>query len=506
MAKGAYHYFGKSKELSYIWMEAEAKMKLDNVSKYFRKFGFLKDHNLWAFENCLISGKDVIYENEDGELICDGIKYFSDEVDIYSKDKPVLSKEHIQREYIDLIISNFWQMWDASHSDKTTRTFSTFQGFMVLGFIVASIYRPEIMKKYRLFPFLLCYGPPGCGKSEALILLMNCFGYTRGGEPWEGVPPVGMAEAVEQLTCIPYWMDEFSNDNKKSRQHLMKLKLLKSCYNGMSSGKGSLSGRRQSKEVNAPIIISGEDKIQEPAVLRRGIILRKGMPSSFGTQAFYFLKNQGVNLSKLVIYLITSKTKEKEKELFTNIEELCKQIKYYSGRKNIKIDEGSIINYSILAASFFVLDFEFNQEKFIQWLVDEVIEGVKTKEKEDIVYRFFKNIDLIFSDLTSVVQFDGIFVYLRFSYIYSEWLKENQKKGNVENYISEDGLREYLKKDQSGFWVEKSVRKRFNGHQANAIVLDRRKMPDNLASFIALWAESLGEDLLENEKTIYPEA
>ena len=491
--EGSYYYNGSNGDLSYIWISEEHRAKIQSRTCYFQRFGFIPKHKVWLFGNCIYK-EGKLYVAKEGEDIIhvDGIGYKTQHVNIYSGDQPKLYLEkNPSLEYIHQVIELQWQMWDCGKNGSIPH--NTFKAFLGMGWVACVIYLHELCLRDRKFPYLLSFGPPGTGKSEAIQLIMNCFGFTNGGENWGESTNAGITDALEQLSSIGYWIEEFSNVVGASSTQQRKVEMLKNIYNRASTGKGGLGGKRQAKEVNAAIVMTGQDRPENQALLSRCVVLRKEKPTDLGTDAFYQLRSQRQKLSLVVRWLLENKTPESIKNMYEDIDDLTEKIKTRANAKEVKVDERTAFNLAFFAAGFGVFGYHKYDEKFFEWLVMEAITDSQRKMAEDMVFKFFNDIEVIFSEnLYEVILREGDLLFLRYDYIYNEWIKNRRNTGMNES-LSSGGLHDYMKKDPHEYYVhlEKNQnRKYFAGKQYRAIAVSISKLPSHIQDVVDDWKDS----------------
>lgn len=497
---GSYYFSGGEDDLSEIWQLEEKEACIEFRTCYFQRYGFIKEHNLWLFKNCAYQGNKLYTisekEKDDEVITIEGIGYKSQGVLVHSGDNPSLDiSGRPSKAYTDEVIRIMWRMMDA----KSEKDPDTFKGFILMGFLASIVYLQEITRKFNLFPYLLVYGEPETGKSECVLKVMNMLGLQNGGENWGETTPAGISMAMEQFSSIPYWIEEFSNPIGASNRNQSKIELLKNIYNRTSSGKGGIE-KRQIREVNASLVLTGQDRPENPALLSRCVVIRKEAPNTYNNEAFYQLKieNEFRRLSLVFRYLLENKSKERAKDLVNIIKTWQSAIVKRAQERGFSIKERTTSNIAIFAGSFSLYDFDSKYERaFADWVVDQAIEDLLRKEKEDIVYKFFSDIEAIYSsnEMITVMKKDRSSgrLYLRYTVVYKEWIKLLRKTGMAE-YISEGGLLDYLKRAPEGYWIEPSEKEGLhrvylNGSQYRVIAINIDKLPPKIKQIVETWLE-----------------
>lgn len=487
-AVGPYYFYGSLCDLKEIWQLEEERAKIKSYTCRFNRYGYIKKHKIWLFANCAYkAGKMYLPEEGQDVIVIDNIGYQSKNVRIYGGDQPSLEIVDKPRpDYIPEVIRLFNEMWDSDKHNKITG----FKGFMAIGFVAATVYMHELTMKENKFPYILAFGPPGTGKSEAMQFVMNMFGFRSGGENWGEATSAGISMAMEQLSSIPYWLEEFSNSMGASVRQQNKIEILKNIYNRSSGGKGGLTGRTI-YEVNATLFLTGQDRPENQAFLSRCIVLRKEPPSEMGTRAYYHLKAEGKKLSLVLRWLLETKSEARVELFMSNLGQLMEALKSRIRAKGGDYNERTAINYAIIATGFSMFEYHERDNEFLDWLVDECLNDMNRKQAEDIVFRFFTDIETIFNDqMSMVLSRSHSELYLNFNLIYNEWVK-NMRATGMQEYIGREGLLDYLKKDPHEYWLPGSHRKyfKFQGVQKQVrcigILID--KLPTDIREIVTGW-------------------
>ena len=500
--KGQFHYFGNDQYLSEIFQREENSVKDVPITCYFQRYGWIPKHKLWLFHNCVIQNNKIYRADDDGVTRIGGVGYVSKNVNIYSNDKPVINiDEKITQEYINEILIHFWTMWDhreeeiVLNSKKKGEHYKTFKGFISCAYIAAMAYRSEWIKNNRMFPNLFGYGPVQTGKSYAIQLMMNAMGWHYEGNMWGSSSVVGITYSLEHLSNLPLWMEEYTNSRSKDPKQEKKVELVRGAYNMSSPVKGSINRQIVANEVNTNFVLTGQDFFNDKAAQTRTIGVRKEKPSIEGTNSYFHLKSQSAKLSGIFRWLLQNKTPEKIKELYENFEKSKQILKRLVKKKGYDAEDRILINYSIIIASFAQFNFHLYDQEFMGWIADEIIGARKLQVEADIVNKFFEDIPVIFYDsMSSVVKFEfntdyqGDVVYLWFHRIYHEWAKDSARLAQGE-YLSESILRDYLKRDPAGYWVEPKNSRRYfpDGSERRCVWLLVNKLPDNLKEIVESW-------------------
>ena len=484
LASGFY-FSGTQQDLLNMWMLEEERASIKHKDHYYRHIGYIEKQKHWLFADCIIGENgELIKADKEGKIKKEGIGYKIKDVNIYGGNLPYLcpaleQKEFNIKEYINL----FWQMFDNKRDEKEP---VSFRGYTALGFIASCVYLDVIVKEFGYFPFLFCFGPSESGKSAAVGLLMSIFGFHQAGEDWIESTASGMAAAMEQLSRVPFWLDEYSNTAKTDRNTAKKLQLLKDLFNRVGGGKDSPSGKRQIKKVNSALILSGQDRPEERAFLSRFVVISKDKPSETGTRAYIKLKANREKLPYLLHYLIKKRTKENENIFKAKLYEIKEIIKEQAGQE---ISDRTANLLAMVGAGFFLFNVEDNSQKFIDYLIEEAEKDKQRKEAEDVIFKFFNDIELLNSynnNKSSIIKFKGTELSLYFNKVHSEWEKLCRETSSKE-YLSKNAMLEYFERAEEGYLIKKESVCRLGGQSTRVIVLDITKLPQNIRKIVNVW-------------------
>jgi len=229
-------------------------------------------------------------------------------------------------------------------------------------------------------------------------------------------------------------------------------------------------------------------------------VLRKEKPTEAGSRAYFALKADNKRLSLILRWLLEHKTKDAAKQYFANMAQIMGILKEKIKAKYGDYDERIAINFAIIAAGFYQFDYHTYNHEFINWVVDECIVSMQRKQSEDMLYKFISDIEIVFTDnMASYVKktetMSGKYVYLCFDKIYNEWVR-NQRQTGMQEYISKEGLKDYLKKEN--YWVPSKERegdhRRYfftsagEKKQQRCICLNIELLPAKIKDVVDVWS------------------
>lgn len=189
----------------------------------------------------------------------------------------------------DLAMAEHLDTWVKS-KDNQTALISLFKSFLdcntteavakLLGWMVASHWKPLFQHTYGKFPMLHVFGPAGLGKTETTFTLMKMF---YNAEEVKATTPTSTPFAFLQLVAgsssIPIALDEWKPHRMVPAVMEQYKALLRDSYNGKTTQRG---GGNRAKEsfgalnkvtLSAPIVYISEAAEMETALVERSVML-----------------------------------------------------------------------------------------------------------------------------------------------------------------------------------------------------------------------------------------
>lgn len=367
---------------------------------------------------------------------------------------------------------------DVKFSDWSQLFYDVFgeNGMIGLSFYISSLFRDMIYSRFKFFPHLFHFGPPGTGKSTMCWSIQYMFGLERKPFMLNAGTAVGFHRTFAQFRNAVVWFDEYNNSIEFKR-----VQDLKSAYDGAGHVKGewSASGGSSNKTTTTPVEsacnISGQElPIADNALFKRCILLQYHQ-TIFSDQEKDKLtelqKLQEKGLSHITGALTTFRSKM-EAEYFKQFDTVEKEI--LEAIDNDPTIESRIVkNMAVIATTFKVLEsslpFPYNYAKMIAviakniksqnglisnaketnqfWdMVDYCISEGELKDKEDFkiehksevtVTLERKSIERALGKVTPVL-------YIRLSTAHPKYLealrkqgeKKGMDKGSLAHYLS----------------------------------------------------------------------
>lgn len=145
-----------------------------------------------------------------------------------------------------------------------------------LGFITASLFKEKIIQEspIRGFPMLFNYGRYGLGKSDIMHMLQAFYGLDKSNAiSLKGSTPKGVIRSLSKMCTFPILLDDYRNDSS-DKDSFFDQKMLNWYHNiGDKSGVKTTDNSTFTTPMKATLLITGNEKPMDPAVLSRLILL-----------------------------------------------------------------------------------------------------------------------------------------------------------------------------------------------------------------------------------------
>lgn len=473
-SRGAYYFTGFDSDLAGIWQLEESRQRMDKTY-YIKHYGEVKAENMYLFADCAIKNGALHTADENGFIKIENKNYRSYDVLVYSGAHPRLDLETVfTKQFAQQAADNFHYMLDYDSKGNL----DTLKGYLFLGFVPAVLYASEIYERFGFFPFLFSYGPSGTGKTEAMKLLLNCFGFISSPESWPSATKDGTHKFLQQLSSLPCWYDEFLNDKTFD----LLFNTLKNIYNRVGSGKGGLK-KRQIQEVNGCLWLSGEDNPQNEALLSRSVIFRFDRLNEHKTKSYQWLLKNREKLSILTRQILMSKTDK----IAVEIIKYADIIANYIMKNSDKMDYRVAMNHAIPAAALTALDIQI-PDTFSQYVSDHANKAYSHKLTESPIYIFFEELSFLYNStrlLENSVKYDSLDnrLYVHWSSTIRIIAKEYIQRERKNLPIKAESIKDYL------FDLEAVIEKSFSywitsTNKQRCIVFDLNKLPAKIREVI----------------------
>ena len=141
----------------------------------------------------------------------------------------------------------------------------------ILGWFFSAPLKTKIQAIDGSFPLLMCYGTKGAGKTTILEKLLAFQGYEDPTPHSCTTRPFPLLKLLSSTNGVPVFLDEYKYDMKPEEKAVIK-RYMRKAYRGEVEEKGNPDQTVTAYYIEAPLIVCGELKITEPAILDRVII------------------------------------------------------------------------------------------------------------------------------------------------------------------------------------------------------------------------------------------
>jgi hypothetical protein len=236
-------------------------------------------------------------------------------------------------------------------------------GQIGLCYYIASVFRDIIYHRFKFFPHLFLFGPPGTGKSNMGWSISYMFGLERKPFNLNAGTAVGFHRTFAQFRNAVVWFDEYSNSIEIKR-----IQDLKGAYDGAGHVKGEFSAtggssnKTTSTPVNSACIISGQELPVADNALFKRVILCQYHQTEFSEEErklnddLRTLQSKGLSHISGSLNKFRKKVQEEYHEVFNSV---MKEFNTEMG-KDSGIEERIMINASIPLAMFKLLEEELH--------------------------------------------------------------------------------------------------------------------------------------------------
>lgn len=182
-------------------------------------------------------------------------------------------------EYVEqgIVPERAWNCPDQFHPSVVARilellpeTRDTERLLPLVGWFYASSFRPYIMEWSGQFNMMSVTGETGSGKTATIETLWKMFGMD--SSPFSVTDTAFTLDTVMGCTnSIPMWYDEYKPSDIPNYKIDRFLKKARDATRGGVSQRGNADKTSDQYRLQAPIVVSGEERIQGPAEERRSI-------------------------------------------------------------------------------------------------------------------------------------------------------------------------------------------------------------------------------------------
>ncbi len=461
MAKGDYIFNGSQAQLDKLWEYLYETSKNITVIQP-EEIGKL-NNDIWLMGDCVVYPDGQIQDMVNGIVQKDNTGY---KIGAGRSNRPFIKTDKLNIPlFLELLKRNLG-----------------YKALLGTGFITATLLSDVVYEKERCFPLLFLFGRRQSGKNTYGRWLMKLCGYDTEGRSYPVSTPKGVFRSLAQRSNLPFWLNEYRNDGKKSD----KKEFLLNIYNreGYVKAETSNDQRTVDQDIKGTLIISGQETPKDNGIFSRCIILQ--FSEKEREEEFFEPINQMWEiLPDFTMQILQNLTVIKELffEIFPMIKEILKKASKHDPRVSINY---SIVTTGVIAISRF-FKFSLNEEEFLIKIAAMANENKQVKDQETEVAEFWDIVESLFSRVIQKNLSDGEErtildsrhyvieknqLYLWFSEIYKEFSKEFQRLyGKLP--FKESALKEYLREEP--YFLHISQLKKIKGHPRRCIVLDYEK-------------------------------
>jgi hypothetical protein len=269
-------------------------------------------------------------------------------------------------------------------SDWAQLFFETYgeNGVIGMSFYISSLFRDMIYSRFKFFPHLFHFGPPGTGKSTMCWSIQYMFGLERKPFMLNAGTAVGFHRTFAQFRNAVVWFDEYNNSIEFKR-----VQDLKSAYDGAGHVKGewSASGGSSNKTTTTPVEsacnISGQElPIADNALFKRCILLQYYQTIFSDPEKAQLTKLQKLQEKGLshITGALTIFRKKMEADYFRVFDEVEKEI-IQALDGDPTIESRIIKNMAVAATTFKVLKDELPWPWNWQKMLDVMVKNIKSQ-------------------------------------------------------------------------------------------------------------------------------
>lgn len=433
--------------------------------------GYCKEKNIWIFKNMAIHNEQIFEADENG--ICWNEKHgyrcmpLSDKLDdnVNVPSISLFSGEKNLSKFSNLLAENF--------GNPLVK--------LGVGLFLGSIYFDTILNKFGSFPIMFVYGQKESGKTEYVGILMKMLGMYRSfAESMPGAPSiVGTSRKLAYYSCLPVWVDEYRIDLPSIEKFQG---FFRTVFDGTGRTLGKKSGGAATEKIKSSLIISGQDKPSDGALLSRLVMINlkaKHRKNELHSQVIELAEKCGGDICDIIV------NKEKRSnDLISKIISIKDKI-LGNQNKNEKIREAT--DYAIAAGcySFFVEEDPIIEDHVVNNLNDLLatcdsvsdgdIDNSELQEVIDEIGDFAKNINGWFRFTQN-----GELI-IAFGQLYQKWAENRNRIGSKVIPVKEIYTQ---MKDMPGYiahGVLQRIDEKENGRKC--LVLDPSRVPNGIKSW-----------------------
>jgi DNA primase catalytic core len=276
-------------------------------------------------------------------------------------------------------------------------------GVIGIAYVLSTLFRDIIYKKFKFFPHLFLFAQPQSGKTTFGYSLSNVFFQELAPFNLSAGTNVGFFRRLARFRNTISWFDEYSNDIDPKR-----FEALKSAYDGVGHEKGKMTkdNRSEITKVISGCIISGQHlpTINDSSLMQRSILLTfktRGENNPFTSEeaeALMDLKSlESKGISGIILELLKYRP-QVEKHYSDVFSSVYSDFKNYFTEQNRNYSERLLMNFACIVSTVklfkeyaYDIDFGFDFEEFYD-LAKKSIEDLSQKVTQSDYLASFWNL------------------------------------------------------------------------------------------------------------------
>lgn len=144
----------------------------------------------------------------------------------------------------------------------------------IIGWFFAAPFKPVLNEARIRFPLLNLYGSKGSGKTSTLLkVMLPIAGYIKPYSQDCSTTHFVLMSYMSSTNAVPIYLTEFRRATLSEREYSSLKRILLQMYDVGHDARGRQNQTTQSYELSAPVILDGEDAIQDAAVMERSVIV-----------------------------------------------------------------------------------------------------------------------------------------------------------------------------------------------------------------------------------------
>jgi DNA primase len=403
--KGNYIWEGTTQELLEVW-KFELRRDTGDMIYMPEEIGEIEP-NFWIFGNIAIKDNEVYQPDSDGIFWINGKGYKPQSLSVGPRGEDM--EDAIPALYLE-------DDFDVEKiAEKLKYNLGSYQAYIGIGWVVATIFSRVIFEEIGNFPFLFLHGKRESGKTTLLRWLMNFFGIESDGVSIDESSQNYIMRTLSYFSSLGVWFDEYRNEKNITKKD----GYLRSAYNRQLSGKGvkSAFGARAYK-VKGTLAISGEELPRDSGLFTRCVPLQLSA-NKRNRDPYKWLNRMSEKFSGFTFHLLKNYTTYKDE-----IIETIKDLKLNLVQQDIT--DRTAENWAIMAGSFYAV--VKKDKDFIEWVLESCEEVRETAEDEHMLNIFWNDVVIMYSNndigdrhIKTTYEGDKSYIGMWFPAVFNSW-------------------------------------------------------------------------------------